>query len=86
MITKQAIRRGVTILCNGEKLSKDEVIDLGKNWTEKEENFFRKMLKQGGTFKVAGIKYKVELIERSDLDSNGNKPVTVPPLPGERTF
>ena len=44
------------------------------------------MLKQGGTFKVAGIKYKVELIERSDLDSNGNKPITVPPLPGERTF
>ena len=53
---------------------------------EIQENFFRKMLKQGGTFKVAGIKYKVELIERSDLDSNGNKPVTVPPLPGERTF
>jgi len=44
------------------------------------------MLKQGGTFKVAGIKYKVELIERNDLDSKGNKPVAIPKLPGERTF
>jgi hypothetical protein len=44
------------------------------------------MLKQGGTFKVAGIKYKVELKQRDDLDSKGNKPVTVPPLPGGRTF
>jgi hypothetical protein len=44
------------------------------------------MLKQGGTFKVAGIKYNVSLAERNDLDSNGNKPVKVQPLPGERTF
>ena len=44
------------------------------------------MLKQGGTFKVAGVKYKVELKQRDDIDSKGNKPVTVPPLPGERTF
>ena len=44
------------------------------------------MLKQGGSFKVAGIKYNVSLVERNDLDSNGNKPVKVPPLPGERTF
>ena len=34
----------------------------------------------------AGIKYNVSLVERNDLDSNGNKPVKVPPLPGERTF
>ena len=63
MITKQAIRRGVTILCNGEKLSKDEVIDLGKNWTEKEENFFRKMLKQGGRFVFQGNKFEISVPE-----------------------
>jgi len=44
------------------------------------------MLKQGGSFKVAGIKYTVKLLERNDLDSNGNKPVNLPPVPGERTF
>ena len=44
------------------------------------------MLKQGGEFKVAGIKYKVELKERDDLDSKGNRPVNLPPIPGERSF
>jgi hypothetical protein len=28
MITKQAIRRGVTIICNGEQLNKEEVIAI----------------------------------------------------------
>jgi hypothetical protein len=44
MITKQAIRRGVTIICNGEQLNKDEVIAIGEKWTENQEIFFRKML------------------------------------------
>tara|TARA_Y100000389_G_C17099243_1_gene335073 strand:+ start:306 stop:569 length:264 start_codon:yes stop_codon:yes gene_type:complete len=85
-LKKQSIRKNQLITVNGEPISKDELITRSEEWSEIQENFFRKMLKQGGKFKVAGIKYKVELIERSDLDSNGNKPVTVPPLPGERTF
>jgi hypothetical protein len=85
-LKKQSIRKNQVITVNGEPVSKEELIIRSEEWSETQENFFRKMLKQGGTFKVAGIKYKVELIERSDLDSNGNKPVTVPPLPGERTF
>jgi len=85
-LKKQSIRSNQIITVNGETIPKDELITRSEEWSEIQENFFRKMLKQGGTFKVAGIKYKVELIERNDLDSNGNKPVTVPPLPGERTF
>ena len=85
-LKKQSIRSNQLITENGEPVSKEELIARSEEWSEIQENFFRKMLKQGGTFKVAGIKYKVELIERNDLDSNGNKPVKVPPLPGERTF
>lgn len=44
------------------------------------------MLKQGGKFKVNGKRFKVEVAERNDLDSNRQAPVTVPPIPGERTF
>jgi hypothetical protein len=85
-LKKQSIRSNQIITVNGDTIPKEELIARSEEWSEIQENFFRKMLKQGGTFKVAGIKYKVELIERNDLDSNGNKPVTVPPLPGERTF
>tara|TARA_B110000046_G_scaffold134788_1_gene141078 strand:+ start:205 stop:468 length:264 start_codon:yes stop_codon:yes gene_type:complete len=85
-LKKQTIRSNQLITENGEAVSKEELITRSEEWSEIQENFFRKMLKQGGSFKVAGIKYKVQLIERNDLDSNGNKPVKVPPLPGERTF
>tara|TARA_R100000541_G_scaffold8985_1_gene16590 strand:- start:2575 stop:2838 length:264 start_codon:yes stop_codon:yes gene_type:complete len=85
-LKKQSIRSNQLITENGEPVSKEELITRSEEWSEIQENFFRKMLKQGGIFKVAGIKYKVEIIERNDLDSNGNRPVTVPPLPGERTF
>ena len=85
-LKKQSIRKNQIITVNGEPVSKEELITRSENWSEIQENFFRKMLKQGGSFKVAGIKYKVQLIERNDLDSNGNKPIKVPPLPGERTF
>ena len=85
-LKKQSIRSNQLITENGETVSKEELITRSEEWSEIQENFFRKMLKQGGSFKVAGIKYKVQLIERNDLDSNGNKPVKVPPLPGERKF
>ena len=85
-LKKQKKKKNQIITVKGEPVSKEELITRSEDWSEIQENFFRKMLKQGGTFKVAGIKYKVELIERNDLDSNGNKPVAIPKLPGERTF
>ena len=85
-LKKQSIRSNQTILANDKPITKDELIARSEEWSEIQEKFFRKMIKQGGTFKVAGIKYNVSLVERNDLDSNGNKPVKVQPLPGERTF
>ena len=82
----QSIRKNMNILVDGKEISKSALIQISEGWLEIQENFFRKMLKQGGTFKVAGIKYNVELKQRNDLDSKGNKPVTVPPISGERTF
>jgi len=64
MITKQAIRNGISIFLNGEKLDKDQIIETGKNWSEKEENLFRKMLKQGGTFKMGGNKWHIISFEK----------------------
>lgn len=85
-LKKQSIRSNQLITENGEPVSKEELITRSEEWNEIQENFFRKMLKQGGSFKIAGIKYTVKLLERNDLDSNGNKPVNLPPVPGERTF
>jgi hypothetical protein len=85
-LKKQSIRQNQSITVNGEPVSKDELISRSEEWSEIQERFFRKMLKQGGEFKVAGIKYKVEIRERDDLDSKGNAPINLPPIPGERSF
>ena len=85
-LKKQSIRSNQSITVNGEPISKEELITRSEEWSEIQENFFRKMLKQGGTFKVAGVKYKIEIEERNDLDSNRQAPVNLPPIPGERSF
>ena len=64
MITKQAIRRGTSISSDGLTVSKEEVITLSEKWTEKEENLFRKMLKQGGSFSIQGKKFRISVPEQ----------------------
>ena len=85
-LKKQSIRSNQIILANDKPITKDELIAESENWSEVQEKFFKKMIKQGGTFNVNKVKYNVTLKERSDLDSNGNKPVNMPPIPGERSF
>jgi hypothetical protein len=85
-LKKQSIRKNQQISSGGIYLHKDEIILRSESWNDTQTNFFKKMLKQGGEFKVAGIKYRVELDEKSDVDSNGERPKTIPKVPGERTF
>ncbi len=82
----QSIRNGVSININGAKAEKAEVISLSQDWTTSQDVFFKKMLQQGGTFRVNGNLFEIILKERTDIDSKGNKPLNLPPIPGERTF
>ena len=82
----QSIRNGVSITLNGEKAEKAEVIALSQDWSESQEKFFKKMLQQGGRCKVNGNTFEIIIKERTDIDSKGNRPINLPPIPGERTF
>jgi len=62
-VTKQAIRRGVTIFCRNKILTKDEIIHMSEKWTEKEIIFFKKMLRQGGRFSIQGVKFSITVPE-----------------------
>jgi len=55
----QSIRNGVEILLEGKETTKAEIIALSEEWSETQTNFFKKMLKQGGEFKVKGRKFRV---------------------------
>ena len=63
MLSKQTLRKGVVIKCEGELLSKEEIIALSENWNETQEMFFRKMLKQGGKFSIDGRKFRISVPE-----------------------
>ena len=82
-LSKQSIRKGMHITVNGNIISKDELISISENWTEIQESFFRKMLKQGGHFKLKGVKYIIELENSDNLRSDGYKDGGIVQIPGE---
>ena len=62
-LTPHSIRNNVRIAWNGEPISKQEIIDMSTLWNEKQIMFFKKMAKQGGTFKVDNNKFKITITE-----------------------
>lgn len=74
MLTKQALKNSITISINSIIIDKDQIIEMSKDWTEKEETLFRKMLKQGGHFSIRGNKFNIKTddfeIESQDFISS----------------
>ena len=60
-LNKQSIRSTQTIYLNRSATPSDksEVIALSENWTKKEEETFRKLLKQGGSVTIQGTHFKI---------------------------
>ena len=85
-LKKQSIRQGVYVLIDGVNASKEELITLSETWTEKKEVFFRKMLQQGGNFKMDGKEFVVKIRENLQLRSDGTKDGGVVTIPGGRSF
>jgi hypothetical protein len=83
-LSKQALRQGVHVMVNEQLATKEELIEMSQDWSEKREVFFRKMLQQGGKFKFDGIYFEVKLRERI-LNSEGEIDAGVVKLPGDDT-
>jgi hypothetical protein len=71
MLSKQSIRKEHTIFLNRIEMSKDEIIEISKDFTENEEQRFRKMLKQGGTFTIQGKEFEIKRTENKWRNSKG---------------
>tara|TARA_B100001287_G_C22433522_1_gene412545 strand:+ start:216 stop:479 length:264 start_codon:yes stop_codon:yes gene_type:complete len=85
-LTKQSLRAGVHVMMNGKLATKEELIKLSEDWTEKREIFFRKMLHQGGKFQMEGINYEIILRQNVKERSDGEIDKGVVPIPGDSTF
>ena len=80
MLSKQSIRGNVKIFLEDELLNKDQVLEFSKEWSEKEELLFRKMLKQGGIIRIQGKKFKIKNEENITLNSRGNSDAPITPM------
>ena len=80
MLSKQSIRGNVKISLDDEVLTKDQILEFNKEWSEKEELLFRKMLKQGGVIRIQGKKFKIENEENINLNSRGNTDAPITPM------
>jgi translation elongation factor P/translation initiation factor 5A len=72
MITPQSIRKGITIKFDGEVVDKKTVIDASEGWNPNHETLFKKLLKQGGSFKINGVLVEVKPEEKT-FNSRGDK-------------
>lgn len=77
----QSIRKGVKILLDDIKTDKQTILELSETWSESQENFFKKMLKQGGEFKIKGRKFNI-IPAKQILTSKGEKDTGVIVIPG----
>ena len=84
-LTPQSIRNNVRVTWNGEPISKQEIIDMSALWSEKQILFFKKMVKQGGTFKIDNSRFKITITEPI-LTSRGLKDGGVQQIDPEARF
>ena len=71
MLSKQSIRKDHTIYLNEEIIEKSEMIEISKEFNDKEEQRFRKMLQQGGRLTIQGNEFKIVKKEYKFRNSRG---------------
>lgn len=72
MISPQSIRKGITIKFDNIEVDKATIIEASKNWKENHEILFKKLLKQGGSFKINSILVEVKPTDKM-LTSRGEQ-------------
>ena len=76
-IKPQSIRKGVIIKFDNVDVDKKTVIMASETWSPNHETLFRKLLQQGGSFNIKGV--KVEVIPAMKVLNSKNEPeMTVP--------
>ena len=48
------------ILANDKEISREDVLKLSEDWSEAQITFFKKIVRQGGTFRINGVKFDIK--------------------------
>mgnify|MGYP000377176312 FL=1 len=60
-LTPQSIRSNVIIKLNGEYVRKEKIIELSKDWNDRQITFFKKMTQQGGKLRILGNRFEIKI-------------------------
>ena len=85
-LKKQSIRKHHHIRANNITISKEELITMSELWTESQENLFRKMLKQGGKFRINNVLFNIAIEMNPRKRSDGTADKGVIQIPGDTRF
>jgi hypothetical protein len=69
-LKKQSIRDINSITVNRLKTTKDEILHLSIEWSEKEVILFKKVLSQGGSCKIRNNTFRVSKVEPIRMVAN----------------
>jgi hypothetical protein len=58
-LSPQSIRKGTIVLFDGTIVEKQVILEVSKSWEPKHEIMFKKLLKQGGSFRANGTIIRV---------------------------
>lgn len=72
MLSKQSIRKDHTIYYNGDLVEKSVILELSKEFNERETQRFKKMLQQGGRLKVKGNVFEIVREDNKMRNSKGD--------------
>ena len=76
-IKPQSIRKGVIVKFDNIEVDKQTVITASETWSLNHETLFRKLLQQGGSFNIKGVKVEVFPVAKI-LNSKNEPEMTVP--------
>ena len=80
-LTPQSIRSNIIIKLNGEYVRKEQIINLSKDWSDRQITFFKKMLQQGGKLRILGNHFDIR-IQETIVTSRGEKDGGIIQSPG----
>jgi len=81
MIKLASVTKTSTIKADGEEIERKRVVELSHDWSERDITLFKKIVKQGGTVRIKGVKYEITPGEKITT-SKGWADGGAPPIPG----
>jgi hypothetical protein len=74
-IKKVSVTKTSSFIVDGEgKVSRERIVELSYNWSERDVILFKKIAKQGGVCRIKGTKYTVipgEKVTNSQFQTDG---------------